>query len=213
MSIISPPGVSPPTCLFVFPNTDDQACSHGVVGFEGSNDNGIASCRNAGARVAAFGDLQDGSVASPVTVVVDHANEKRGDRFPRSCLPVNNVFLFLNTDDQACSKGVVGFEGTNNNGIACCPIGCPKCGGSGCGVVGAALGFGSDECCCVATTSLTCAPSPTPAGLLVSSRMVNYPFGRQAGLLFKEEVHLKFLPGCGDKSGKCFKAERAFEWS
>ena len=46
-----------------------------------------------------------------------------------------------------CSNGVVGYEGSNDNGIACCPLECTKCGGTGCGTVGAAAGLDSTACC------------------------------------------------------------------
>ena len=46
-----------------------------------------------------------------------------------------------------CSNGLTGFEGENENGKACCPVGCTGCGGLGCGRIGAAQGLGNKDCC------------------------------------------------------------------
>ncbi len=46
-----------------------------------------------------------------------------------------------------CSNGLPGYEGTNENGSACCPLGCTACGGLGCSKVGAAAGFDNTACC------------------------------------------------------------------
>ena len=54
---------------------------------------------------------------------------------------------FKTVDGQTCSNGLVGFEGTNDNGSACCPIGCGQCGGAGCGAVGRDEGLDNTDCC------------------------------------------------------------------
>ena len=50
-------------------------------------------------------------------------------------------------EQPECSNGIIGFEGTNDNGSACCPLGCTKCGGAGCGKIGAAEDLGNEDCC------------------------------------------------------------------
>ncbi len=62
----------------------------------------------------------------------------------------NRSLSFLPAVDdigQMCSNGFVGYEGANEHGFACCPIGCTKCGGSECGTIGASLGLDSTACC------------------------------------------------------------------
>lgn len=46
-----------------------------------------------------------------------------------------------------CSNGLEGFEGTNENGSVCCPLGCNQCGGAGCGQSGAGQGYDHTDCC------------------------------------------------------------------
>jgi len=52
-----------------------------------------------------------------------------------------------------CSNGFEGFEGQNDNGVACCPVYCGGCdGGVNCGGQGAAAGieyFADYTACCV----------------------------------------------------------------
>ena len=46
-----------------------------------------------------------------------------------------------------CSNGLPGFEGENENGKACCPLECTKCGGAACYTAGAAAGLDETSCC------------------------------------------------------------------
>ncbi len=44
---------------------------------------------------------------------------------------------------QTCSNGISGIE---HNG-ACCPVGCGRCGGSGCATRAIDIGLGKFDCC------------------------------------------------------------------
>lgn len=61
---------------------------------------------------------------------------------------ISYEFTDDNTDDHpTCSNGVVGYEGANEHGVACCPIGCTKCGGSGCRQLATEAGLDKSDCC------------------------------------------------------------------
>ena len=46
-----------------------------------------------------------------------------------------------------CTDDVVGIVGKNDNGSACCPVGCGQCGGRGCASAGAAEHLDNTDCC------------------------------------------------------------------
>ncbi|CAM9339875.1 unnamed protein product, partial [Hapterophycus canaliculatus] len=57
--------------------------------------------------------------------------------------------------DPECSNGVPGYE--SDDGLACCSVGCGRCGGAGCGGFGAP-DLGGEECCTgkIASSGISC---------------------------------------------------------
>jgi len=62
--------------------------------------------------------------------------------------PSSNISqVSASAENGTCSSGIPGLEGTNENGTACCPLGCTACGGLECATAGAAAGLGNKSCC------------------------------------------------------------------
>lgn len=94
----------------------------------------------------------------------------RGDLFgPKQNLlatpppPHSHNQTYSRCADGVCSNGVVGIDGTDDDGVTvCCPIGCGQCGGDGCDTSGEPE-YGEESCCIPGVVNSTelCSSSET----------------------------------------------------